>query len=66
MVTTCDQAAVRGKFYWPSASLQAPVHLDGRVHQYLSDKAQLKGVSLDDLVNDLLKKTIELSWKLES
>ena len=42
------------------------MHLDGRVHQYLSEKAQLKGVSLDDLVNDLLKKTIELSWKLES
>ena len=66
MTTMCDQAAIRGKFYQPIHGLQAPVHLDGRVFQYLSDKAVHKGMSLEDLVNDLLKKTIELSWKLES
>ena len=62
----CDQAALRGQFYRPAEDIQAPIHLDGRVYQYLSEKAQRKGVSLEGLVNDLLKKTIELSWRLES
>lgn len=50
----------------PAETVQPPVHLDGRVYQYLCEKAQRKGVSLEGLVNDLLKKTIELSWRLES
>jgi hypothetical protein len=62
MAITCDQAGLRGQFYSP----QPTVHLDGRVFQYLSGKAQRKGVSLEDLVNDLLKKAIELSWRLEN
>jgi len=60
-----DQASLRGQFYRPAATLQPPIHLDERVYQYLSGKANLKGISLEDLVNDLLKKTIELSWRLE-
>jgi hypothetical protein len=39
--------------------------LDERVFQYLSEKALRKGIQLEDLVNDVLKKTIELSWKLD-
>jgi hypothetical protein len=60
-----DQANVRGMFYRPAAALQPPIQLDERVYQYLSGKAKTKGLSLEDLVNDLLKKTIELSWRLE-
>jgi hypothetical protein len=63
--TIVDQAALRGKFYRPGESISDAIHLDDRVHQYLSDKALRKGVTLEELVNDLLKKTIELSWKLE-
>ncbi len=65
MMSTYDPAAVRGQFYRPSAMIQPPVQLDERVYQYLSGKAKAKGLTLDELVNDLLKKTIELSWKLE-
>jgi hypothetical protein len=64
MMETIVQPGQRGKFYQPAASVQAPVQLDERVHAYLSERARCRGVSLDDLVNDLLKKSIELSWRL--
>jgi predicted HicB family RNase H-like nuclease len=64
MDDVCCEAALRGSFYRPAAESPAKVCLDERVHRYLSVKAQLRGVSLDDLVNDLLKKSIELSWRL--
>ena len=63
MATTVDLGHC-GKFYEPATSLQAPVKLDERVHAYLSERARVRGVSLEDLVNDLLKKSIELSWRL--
>lgn len=51
---------VRGKFYNPNAVFQLPVYLDEPVQDYLSAKAQAKGVDLSALVNDLLKREIEL------
>ena len=65
MAAMCDQASLRGQFYRPAAALQ-PVQLDGRVYEYLSGKAQRRGMPVEDLVNDLLKKAIELSWRLEN
>jgi len=37
-----------------------PVYLDEQVQDYLSAKADAKGVDLSDLVNDLLKREIEM------
>ena len=51
---------VRGKFYNPNAVFQLPVYLDEQVQGYLSAKAQAKGVDLSALVNDLLKREIDL------
>lgn len=51
---------VRGKFYNPSAVFQLPVYLDEQVQGYLAAKAQAKGVELSALVNDLLKREIDL------
>lgn len=51
---------VRGKFYNQNAVFELPVYLDERVQGYLSAKAQAKGVDLSALVNDLLKREIEL------
>jgi hypothetical protein len=51
---------VRGKFYNANAVFQLPVYLDERVQGYLSAKAQAKGIDLSALVNDLLKREIEL------
>jgi len=50
--------ATRGKFHPPGAKVHMPVHLDAEVRAYLSALAASKGVTLSDLVNDLLKKDI--------
>lgn len=50
----------RGKFYRPAAVFRLPVYLDEKVQTYLTAKADAKGVDLADLVNDMLKKDIEL------
>jgi len=50
----------RGKFYKANAVFRLPVYLDEKVERYLAAKADAKGVELSELVNELLKKDIEL------
>lgn len=50
----------RGKFYRPGMRLNMPVYLDDQVQATLAALAKAKGVELSALVNDLLKKDIEL------
>lgn len=50
----------RGKFYKPGAAFRLPVYLDEKVERYLAARADAKGVELSELVNELLKKDIEL------
>lgn len=52
--------AERGKFYRPDAQFNLPVYLEADVLDYFSAKAKAKGVELNTLVNDLLKKDIAL------
>lgn len=52
--------AERGRFYRRAAVLAAPVHLDPKVLAFLTARAQARGISLNVLVNELLKKDIEL------
>ena len=63
---TPDPAGQRGQFYKPGAGPWPLVQVDERVYDYLSGKARFKGVPVEDLVNDILKKAIELAWRLES
>jgi hypothetical protein len=56
---------VRGKFYKAGATFKLPVYLDEKVQSYLAAKAESKGVELSDLVNDLLKKEIEIIEKVK-
>ena len=51
---------VRGKFHRPDMKLNLPVYLDTQVLQYLAERAKARGIPLNDLVNQLLKKDIEL------
>jgi hypothetical protein len=51
---------VRGKFYRKAAVLVPPVHLETDVLKYLQDRAVARGTTLNALVNELLKKDIEL------
>ena len=50
----------RGKFYRPNAVFKFPVYLDEKVQDYLAANAERKGIDLSDLVNDLLKREIEI------
>ncbi|MDR1969580.1 MAG: BrnT family toxin [Burkholderiaceae bacterium] len=50
----------RGKFHRPDTRLTLPVYLDGQVQATLTEMASVKGVDLSRLVNDLLRKDIEL------
>lgn len=51
---------VRGNFYRANATLNLPVYLDDEVQAYLSRRAAQRGIELAELVNDLLRKDIEL------
>lgn len=51
---------VRGKFFRPGARLRLPIYLDDETQRYLTDRAQAKGIDVTALVNQLLKKDIEL------
>lgn len=50
----------RGKFYRPDTRISLPVYLDDQVQATLSALASAKGVELSALVNELLRKDIEL------
>lgn len=52
--------AERGRFFRPGAALVPPVHLDPDVLAFLTARAEARGVSLDALVNALLRRDIEL------
>lgn len=50
----------RGKFFKPNAKMNLPVYLEAEVLDYFSAKAKSKGVELNTMINDLLKKDIAL------
>ena len=50
----------RGRFYRPNATLGLPICLDEAVQARLAHLASAKGLELSELVNDLLRKDIDL------
>lgn len=50
----------RGKFFHANALLNLPVYLDTQVQSRLAALANAKGVDFSAMVNDLLRKDIEL------
>lgn len=50
----------RGKFFREGARLNVPVYLDDEVGEYLQERAQAKGLEVGRLVNDLLRREIEI------
>ena len=52
--------AERGKFFKPEAKMNLPVYLDAEVLNYFVKKAEAKGVELDTMLNETLKKDIAL------
>jgi hypothetical protein len=50
----------RGKFYRPGATLALPVYLQTEVQARLALLANAKGIDFSTLVNNMLRKDIEL------
>lgn len=50
----------RGKFFQSGAKVNLPVYLDDQVQSSLAALAIARGVDFSTLVNDLLRKDIEL------
>jgi len=50
----------RGKFYSPDAEFVTPIYLEQDVIGYLSERAQAKGVEIEELINDMLRRDIAL------
>lgn len=52
--------AVRGKFSRKGAELNFPIYVNGPMHKPLVSLAKRKGKPVADLVNQLLKRDLEL------
>ncbi len=52
--------AERGKFYRPDNEINLPVYLEKDIQEQLQALASAKGIDLSVLVNELLKKDLEL------
>lgn len=50
----------RGRFYNPKATLNIPAYLDQDIEAWFAEKAKAKGVEVQQLVNELLRKDISL------
>jgi hypothetical protein len=50
----------RGKFFRPDAELRLPIYLEPDVQSYLVDRAAEKSVSLEELINTLLRHEIQI------
>lgn len=56
--------AEQGKFFVPVEDIQVPIYLDKDIEQYLNEKRRGAGDSLQALVNDLLRKDIEIAKRV--
>lgn len=53
-------SAERGKFHRTDAMLHVPIYLDPQLRERLAAHAKAKGVEIEQLVNELLKRDIDL------
>ena len=56
--------AERGKFYRKGAELRLPIYLDAKLQSQLERIAQKKGKEINDVVNQLVRKEVELLEEL--
>lgn len=56
--------AEQGKFYVPAREIQWPIYLDHDIETYLIEKCGGAAHGLQALVNDLLRKDIEIAKRV--
>ena len=57
--------AERGRFFRADSRLEIPIYLDEDVSRFLEARASSKGIELARLVNELLRRDIELIQTVE-
>jgi hypothetical protein len=55
----------RGKFYRPNARFHIPVYLEETLMDTLTEIAHRRGIGVDELVNDVLKKELAIAEALK-
>jgi hypothetical protein len=50
----------RGKFYQPDVELNLPIYLEPDVADFMRELAEKKGTEIEKIVNDWLRKNIDL------
>jgi len=50
----------RGRFFKPDVKLNLPIYLDKDIESWFTEKAKAKGIEVQQLVNQLLRKDISL------
>ena len=50
----------RGKFYHPDLELDLPIYLERDIAAFLQELSERKGIAIEKLVNDWLRRDIEL------
>jgi hypothetical protein len=56
--------AEQGKFYIPIEEIELLIYLDKDILEFLSQKCQLTQINLQTLVNDLIRKDIEIARRV--
>lgn len=56
--------AEQGRFYVPAEDIQVPIYLDKDIAQFLAQKFGNSANNLQALVNDLLRKDIEIARRV--
>lgn len=56
--------AEQGKFYIPVEEIELPVYLDKDILEFLNKKSKITQESLQTLVNDLIRKDIEIACRV--
>ncbi len=52
--------AEQGRFFHEDLVLVGPIYLEPEIERFLASRAKKRGVTLSELVNELLQKDIEL------
>lgn len=58
--------AEQGKFYVPLEDIEAPIYLDKDVARFFAEKLKGKNESLQSLINELLRKDIEIANRVSA
>lgn len=58
--------AEQGKFYIPLEEIEAPIYLDKDIVLFFADKLKGKNETLQSLINELLRKDIEIANRVSA